>query len=327
MKRHEGSERQENRSPTLANKGLNYSHALFHSNIIATISTIKQDEGMLPPTAGSMSNFLPLPPPFSRQPQRSKRKPPKRIVHSWSDEELNLLSYYRRNHRWTYSQIRKAYFPSLSISAVKKAHQRLPTEDRVRRASAAAALIATSRNTVGVSRNTPETQPTRSSVGRGPSHSHRPVPRPTPQSESNVETLTSSTPSSENQDRTITSNGINRYNFRPNRPTVFRVKKPRYLVDHLRFPHFFKSYKTHLKPHAGPDENYAPPSHSPTPDPSDRSPTVISSQLSEVSSLELFGLEARSPSPTEHSPILISSQSSDVLSSEPVSPTECLPSP
>jgi hypothetical protein len=283
---------------------------------------------MPPPKADSRSNVPKLPP--SRQPQpSSRRRIPRRIQHSWSDEELNLLSYFRHNHRWTYSQIQKAYFPSLSAVALKRAHQRLTAEDRVHRASAAAALITTSHNTIGTFHDALDAYPTRSNLDQGPNCLQRPVSRPIPQSESNTETFTVFSPSCETEDRSITSNSChtNRYNLRPNRPTIFRKRKPRYLVDRVRFPRFFKSYKIHLKLHAEPDEDYIPPSHSPTPDPSDRSPSVISNQPSEVSSLELFGLEARSLSPAERSPSIISIQSSDVSSLEPLSPEERFHSP
>lgn len=65
-----------------------------------------------------------------------------------------------------------------------------------------------------------------------------------------------------------------------------------------------------------PDNDYAPPSHSPTPDSSDRSPPVVSSQLSDASSLELFGLEARPVSPSDRSSLIAPSPLSDDLSSE-----------
>jgi len=119
------------------------------------------------------------------------------------------LSYFRHNHRWTYSRIQKAYFPSLSTCALKRAHQRLSAEDRVRRASAAAALITSSHNT-------------------GLSSVQRSVPRPIPQSESHTETSIQSSPNSENGDGPVTPNNsyTNRYNLRSNRPKVFRKESP-----------------------------------------------------------------------------------------------------
>jgi len=263
------------------------------------------------------------PPPFP------KRKPrPRGKQHSWTDEELNLLAYLRHHHRWTFDQIQRLHFPSLSVGALGVSYYRLTPEDRVRRASTAAALI-TSYKTIGVSRNVPAAQRTYSSPKQGPSSRNSPTLRSASQHERSVEICTSSSPSSEDELRPISSNRshMTRYNLRPNRPTIFRQRKPRYLVDRLRFPHFFESYKKHLQPHTVSDEDYAPPSHSPTPDPSDRSPSVVSSQLSEASSLELFGLEARSPRSAEHSPLTISSQSSDVSSLEFFDAEEHLSSP
>jgi len=273
------------------------------------------------PTASSRIDFSQLPSPSLRRPPppvpRKKRRP--RAKHFWVDEELNLISYFRHHHRWTFGQIQRVYFPSLSAGALGIQYARLTPEDRVRRASTAATLITTSRNAPGV----------QSSPEQGPSSSNCPVPRSASQPRNSTETCTSSSPSPENEDRPISSNHshMSRYNLRPNRPTVFRQRKPRYLVDRLRFPHFFESYKKHLKPHTLPDEDYAPPSHSPTPDPSDRSPSVVSSQLSEASSLELFGLEPRSPRSAEHSPLVISSQSSDMSSLEFFDPEEYPPPP
>jgi hypothetical protein len=86
---------------------------------------------------------------------------------------------------------------------------------------------------------------------------------------------------------------MKRYNLRPNRPTNLHAKDPRYLVDRSRFPHFFESYKKYIRLDSASDKDFVPPSHSPTPTVSDRSPSIISTQLSDASSLELFGLEAR----------------------------------
>lgn len=52
---------------------------------------------------------------------RRRRKTPR---HFWTDEELDLLTYYR-SHNWTFRQIQKAHFPSVSVSGVKGAYARL----------------------------------------------------------------------------------------------------------------------------------------------------------------------------------------------------------
>jgi hypothetical protein len=91
---------------------------------------------------------------------------------------------------------------------------------------------------------------------------------------------------------------------------MFLQRKPQYLVDRRRFPHFYKSYKYHLESSGLPDEDYCPPSRTPTPEPSDRSPSVISTQLSEASSLDLFGLE----------PCSVKSSSRDIQHNDAPSP-------
>ncbi|EEQ90270.2 uncharacterized protein BDCG_05390 [Blastomyces dermatitidis ER-3] len=98
-----------------------------------------------------------------------------------------------------------------------------------------------------------------------------------------------------------TNQATNWYNLRLKRSRNYWVGKARFLVNHFYFPHFFKSCKNHLKSHGVPDRDCIAPSHSPMPDSSDLSPSVVSTLPSPASSLELFGLEARSISPTEHS--------------------------
>jgi hypothetical protein len=138
-----------------------------------------------------------------------------------------------------------------------------------------------------------------------------------------------STSSSEYEDVPTASshNHTNHYDLRPNRLTNFPKRKPRYSVDRCRFPHFSYSYKRSLKPHTSPDRDYAPPSHSPTPDSLDRSPSVISSQLSLASSLELFGLEAHSISSPDRGPSATLSQTSGTSSLQFFSSEEHLPTP
>lgn len=210
---------------------------------------------------------------------------PRRILHFWTDEELNLLAYHR-SYRKNFDWIRENHFPSLTKKSLIRAYGRLPAEERIHRTLAVAARITASS---GAPQDEDTAQPNPTS---GPSH-------PPHQPESSAEAPDPCALRPENDSVPTTSiDGIkHRYNLRPKRPTVFRKRNPRLLVDRLRFPRFFNSYRNHQKLRTSLDVDYIPPSHSPTPDPSDHSPSVISSDLSEASSLELFGLEARSPSP------------------------------
>lgn len=255
---------------------------------------------------------------FSQSPSQLPRRDAKRRSrHTWTEEELNLLSHLRYLHRWSFKQIQKSYFPSLSPSALLGAYWRLSTEDRVRRASKVAGPITIPRNTTRDSCSAPNTQPTYPSLEQGPSH-HPPFSRPFSRSGNNAETSTLSSPSSATGGQPVIPNsGItNRYNLRPTRPTTFPQRKPRYLVDRRRFPHFSKSYKYHLNLHGLPDRDYAPSSRTPTPDSSDRSPSVVSSLPSIASSLELFGLEARSIHSSDRNSSVNSSLPSDISSPE-----------
>ncbi|RDH27554.1 hypothetical protein BDQ94DRAFT_175549 [Aspergillus welwitschiae] len=229
---------------------------------------------MAPSSARSSANFSQLP----RGPSGRKAKQQNR--QSWTDKKLSLLSHLRHQHRWSFKQIQESYFPSRSPSALLGAYWRLSAEDRIRLASRVAALA------------------TNAHSNKGQSHLQRNA-RPPSQSRSNISTSTLSASCSTTGDEpaAIDNSNTNRYNLRPNRPTTSRKRKPRYTVDRVRFPHFFESYSRHLRPSELtdlPDSEYAPPSHTPTPSLSDRSPSVISSLPSPASSLELFGLEARS---------------------------------
>jgi hypothetical protein len=82
-----------------------------------------------------------------------------------------------------------------------------------------------------------------------------------------------------------------------------------------------------LDQEALPDSDYSPPSHTPTPERSDRSPSVISTQLSPASSLDLFGLEPRSPRSSNRELSTKSSLSSNASSPEFFSAEEYPPSP
>jgi hypothetical protein len=215
----------------------------------------------------------------------------------WTEKELNLVCYLRCIRHWPFSKIQKANFPLLSQHAVGAAYRYLPPEQRTRRALAAVPVIAELRRTTG--RNSPSrTQPVFSNPEGGPIHL----------SSTNIEIgLTQSTSN---------GNTSNRYNLRPNRPTSFAERKPQYMVDRVHFPHFFESYSNHLKPYDLPDSEYVPPSHTPTPSSSEYSHSVNSTQPSEASSLELFGLEPRSPEPSDYTPSVRSVRSNDTSITE-----------
>lgn len=235
----------------------------------------------------------------SQSPRRSTKRQSR---HSWTDEELNILSYFRYLRHWRFTQIQKSYFPSLSPSALLGAYWRLSTEDRVRRASAIAAPIITSRKTTRESRSAPNTHSTRLGIEQGPS-------------------------SETGRDPKAQNRNTNRYNLQPKRPTIFLQGRPRYLVDRHRFPHLFRSYRHHLKLHGLPDRDYVPLSHTPTPDSSGRGLSVVSSPPSVASSLELFGLEARSLNSSDRGSSVTSSLSDDISSSEFFSSEELLSTP
>ena len=203
--------------------------------------------------------------------------------HNWSDEELNLVCYLRCIRHWRFTQIQKAKFPLLSQHSVGRAYRRLPPEERTPRALAAVPV------------NT----------------------RPRHITERNVSSHHSSA-NNEIRDTPLDTNGDNpnRYNLRPNRPSKFVERKSRYMVDRDRFPHFFESYRDSTKPNELPDSEYIPPSHTPTPSSSEHSPSISSSPPSEISSLELFGLEARSPELSNHTPPVLSVYSSGSSSAE-----------
>lgn len=196
--------------------------------------------------------------------------------HRWTDKELNLVCYLRHIRHWHFSKIQKANFPLLSRHAVGGAYRHLPPEDRTRRALAVASVVA-------------DCQHTREH--NSPHQAQRMLP-------------------------ISTGNNSVRYNLRPNRPTTFVEQKSRYMVDRVRFPYFFESYRHHLKHCELPDSEYIPPSHTPSPRSSECSQSVRSSQPSRASSLELFGLEPRSPELSDYRSSVCSICSSDTSSAE-----------
>ncbi|KAK2730927.1 hypothetical protein FQN57_003788, partial [Myotisia sp. PD_48] len=206
--------------------------------------------------------------------------------HKWTDEELNLL-IYGRARGWSYAQIQRTHFPSYTIRSLTSVYLRMTTKERARRALITAKLPDTSQG--GVSMHPDPVQELRHS------------PRSLSQPEDNIEAPGSFPLRYEKENmspKSINCAG-NRYNLRPKRCSNYRVGKPLQLVDSPYFPHFFKSYKNHIKAHGLPDRDYIPPSHSPMLESSDRSPSIISSLPSAASSLELFGLETRSISSSD----------------------------
>jgi hypothetical protein len=222
------------------------------------------------------------------------RKRIRPIRHNWTEEELDLLTHLRHLHRWSYKQIQESYFPSLTLKAITNAYFRLSAEERIYRS-----LISdfTTGDTMIGCCSTLNAHPANSSPEQGTYHLYPSIQ--TTLSTSQSESITEiSTASSSNSEELAPNQKKSRYNLRPNRPTTFPQRAPRYSIDRRRFPHFFKSYKHSLDQEWLPDRNYSPPSHTSTPGPSDRSPSVVSTQLSSASSLELFGLEPRTPSPS-----------------------------
>ncbi|KAH7111056.1 hypothetical protein B0J11DRAFT_512233 [Dendryphion nanum] len=104
-----------------------------------------------------------------------------------------------------------------------------------------------------------------------------------------------SSPSSSKEGRQTAKNDNTpkRYCLRPNQPTNLQEDRSPYSFDHLRFPHFSKACRVDSRKRNEPDTDYDPPSETSTPKSSDRSPSAISSQLSDALSTESFGLEYR----------------------------------
>ena len=222
--------------------------------------------------------------------------------HPWTDEELKILSYLRRTCHWHFKQIQKSYFPSLSLSALRGAYWHQSTEDRIRRASNATIPIIDPRNSVKGFSSASKTHSISDNLSR---------------SENSIEALASTPQSPVDRNKPFISNECNssRYELRPNRPSNFPPRKPQYLVDRRRFPHFLRSYKYSLNRQGIPDSDYTPQSRMPTPSSSDRSVSIVSSFPSAASSLELFGLEVRSPR-SSNSGSVTSDRPNDISSSE-----------
>lgn len=160
-----------------------------------------------------------LPPLSHTEPLRlSPRRLPRRLIrHPWTDEELNLISYLRLYHNWTWSRIRRTHFPSMSNSAISNAYTRISNEDRVYRASLVASLAHnnSTTNTTGAANVAyREILARASSSRRRPSRLSRSTCNSAPQFRNHAETVNLSTSSSEDEGRSITHNSTTtRYIF------------------------------------------------------------------------------------------------------------------
>ncbi|KAF2752486.1 hypothetical protein EJ05DRAFT_426235, partial [Pseudovirgaria hyperparasitica] len=215
--------------------------------------------------------------------------------HSWTDDELNLISYLRLYHNWPWIRIQKTYLPSMTKSAISNAYTRTSDEDRVYRASIVASLTKSTSTTSSTLDNTYQQFLTRASFSRRlPGPSSRSTRNLAPQPRRRAAIISSSSSSSAEETQTTSHNVTTRYNLRPNRSRSFqRTGEPLDQVDQIRFPHCARTCRNLSRLHTVLDEDYVPPSHSPTPDLSDRSPSNLSSAPGSISSLELFGLEVR----------------------------------
>lgn len=243
---------------------------------------------------------------------------PRLVRHYWTDDEFNLLARCRAHH-WTFDRIQKTHFPSLTKRAVFLAHSRYK-RFRVKEHSFRTSLADTSATTP------------RSISRRGELTRSNPVPESsssshtTPPVDSTVEA--SRSPISRRQNNSASATTIrtaSRYNLRPSKSKSFQRTESRVVVDCSRFPHFSESFKNYLKSREIPDNDYTPPSRSPTLRSSDRSPSVISSHISEASSSELFGLETRSLLIPDCDPPASPSETSETPSQEFFNCEEQLP--
>lgn len=234
---------------------------------------------------------------------------PRPVRHYWTDDEFNLLARCRA-HYWTFDRIQKTHFPSLTRRAVFLAHARFK-RFRVKERSYRASLVDTSATTPRSTSRREES--TRSDHTPEPSSSSHTTPQPDGTIEA---TRFSASRHKRKSTLATTVRTASRYNLRPSRRKSFQNTQSRVTVDRSRFPHFSESYKNHLESDGIPDTDYIPPSRSPTLRSSDRSPSVVSSQISEASSSELFGLETRSLSLPDCHPPASPSQTSETSSQE-----------
>lgn len=278
---------------------------------------------MSAPATGSLVDLLQLSTITPKKPPRPQRKQ-QRPFHRWMTEELNLISYLRLHRSWSWGQIQRTFFSSASAAAVRLAYTYIPAKERIHRASEASSLIVSPVAVANLRRGAShKIYTSTSSPKRGPSQSTSTISSSL-QTGNDVQLVVLATPSIEDGWATSANNSTtSRYNLRPNRPKSFRKSRSPCLIDRSRFPHLTKAYESHWKQHKAPDKDYSPPSRSPTLGSSNYSPSVTLSQLSDVSSLELFGLEVRPVSLPDFDPSIIpSSPSDEFLSAEeyPASP-------
>jgi hypothetical protein len=186
---------------------------------------------------------------------------------------------------WTWGEIHRTFFSSVSIDAVKKAYSRVPPEARMHRASILVSLIANSRNTSGVSWSTHHSTLMHLYTRQEPYQPSRPAPSPS-QTKSTIETIALTTPTTGDMNES-TSNGDSRsrYRLRQKRPADFRKSRLQYSAGHQRFAHLSRAYEEHHELLKAPDGDYEPPSHLPTPTLSDCSTLITSNRLNDASSV------------------------------------------
>jgi hypothetical protein len=249
---------------------------------------------------GSLVDLLQLSilPPKSSSHREKKLQAP----HRWTDEERNLVSYLRLHRDWSWGQIQRTFFPSITPAAIRLLDKRLSAQERAYRASTASSHVINPVDLVRVRDNNLPVWRTSIQLVR-PGHI-----------ESNVGSASSKSPRGRNGN-TAHKRTAHRSDLRPDRPAQFSDDGPPTRVDRSHFPHFFKTFATYEQV-TGTDMDYVPPSHSPTPSPSTLGPSTPSSQLSEASSGELLGLEVRVVSASARDPSTPTSLSEEFFSAE-----------
>lgn len=110
-------------------------------------------------TKGSLVDLLKLSTLSPKKPPPRKR-PQNKARHRWTDEELNLVSYLRLHRNWTWSQIHRTFFSSLSYGAITVILSRVSTEEQAHRAAAASTVIIDPTRTIGQWMNNSNQAPT-----------------------------------------------------------------------------------------------------------------------------------------------------------------------
>lgn len=171
------------------------------------------------------------------------------------------------------------------------------------------------RNTTSARRNTRGMVTERSASERRPSHHSRLISGLS-QPRDDVEVVLSASSSEDDNRPSVNDITNNHYDLRPNRPKKPQENRPQNRMKRLQSPRFFRSFENHSKLRTLSD-NYIHPQHSPTPDVSAQDPSIVSSQLSDVSSLRFSSLEAHVVSPSYcRSPVTSDRSSSEFFSEE-----------